>query len=117
MNHTTADDIEILRLLLNAETVELDPEYQPPKGTPAVRTVLGELCMPLEGVVDVAAEKARLARELEKIEAEIAKVEQKLANPNFVEKVPAQVLQEHQKRLADWRSKLEHVKNALDLLG
>ena len=39
---------------------------------------MGELFLPLEGLVDVAAETARLKKELEKAEAEIAKVEQKL---------------------------------------
>ena len=46
-------------------------------------------------------------------EAEIAKVEQKLANPNFTSKVPPQVLVEHQQRLVEWQAKLEHVRNAL----
>ena len=63
------------------------------------------------------AEKARLTKELEKIEAEIAKVEQKLANPNFTQKVPANVLEEHKQRLVEWQGKREHVKSALAALG
>jgi len=43
--------------------------------------------LPMEGLMNVEAEKARLKKELEKAEAEIAKVEQKLANPQFVQKV------------------------------
>ena len=77
---------------------------------------MGELFLPLEGLIDVAAEKARLTKEMEKIEAEIAKVEQKLANPNFTQKVPAAVLEEHQQRLADWQAKLAHVNAALAAL-
>jgi valyl-tRNA synthetase len=114
--HVSAHDAEVLRLLLNAETFELNENYQPPKGTPTVQTPLGELCLPLEGVLDVAAEKLRLKKELDKIEAEIPKVEQKLANPNFVQKVPPAVLQEHQQRLAEWQGKREHVKQALSQL-
>ncbi len=68
----------------------------------AVRHESGDLFLPLEGLVDVEAEKTRLKKELEKIETEISKVEQKLANPNFAQKVPATVLEEHKKRLADW---------------
>jgi valyl-tRNA synthetase len=77
---------------------------------------MGELYLPLEGLVDVAAEIARWTKELEKITAEIAKVEQKLSNPSFAQKVPAEVLAEHQKRLADWLSKKEHAQAALDNL-
>jgi valyl-tRNA synthetase len=116
-NFTPPHDLEVIRLLLNAETVEVNPDYQPAKGTPTVRTELGELLLPLEGHIDRDAEKVRLTKELEKIESEIVKVEQKLANPNFTQKVPPQVLQEHQQRLVEWQAKREHTKNALDALG
>jgi valyl-tRNA synthetase len=108
-----ANDVEVLKLLLNAEAVEVNAAYQPAKGEPAVRADMGELFLPTEGLVDVAAEKARLTKELEKIESEISKVQQKLANPNFTQKVPPQVLEEHKQRLAGWQDKLAHTKFAL----
>ena len=82
----------MLKLLLNAEALELAPSYEPRKGTPAVHSELGDLYLPLEGLRDLEAEKVRLKKELEKAEAEIAKVEQKLANPQFVQKAPPKVL-------------------------
>jgi valyl-tRNA synthetase len=111
-----AHDVEVLRLLLNAEAVEANANYQPGKNTLTVRTDLGDLFLPLEGLIDKEAELARLTKELEKIEAEAAKVEQKLANPNFTQKVPPAVLQEHQQRLAEWQSKRDHVKSTLEAL-
>ncbi|MGA3283473.1 MAG: valine--tRNA ligase [Verrucomicrobiota bacterium] len=111
-----AHDLEVLRLLLNAEAVEVNTNFQPAKNTMTVRTALGDLFLPLEGLIDIEAEKARLKKELEKIEAETAKVEQKLANPNFTQKVPAQVLEEHKQRLAEWHGKRDHVKSALAAL-
>jgi valyl-tRNA synthetase len=111
-----AHDVEVLKLLLNAEAFEVNVNYLPGKNTMTVRAGLGDLFLPLEGLIDKEAETARLKKELEKIEAEIAKVEQKLANPNFTQKVPANVLQEHQQRLADWQSKRDHVKAALAAL-
>jgi valyl-tRNA synthetase len=119
VNPLPLHDIEVIRLLLNAETVEVSENYSPPKGTLTARMELGELFLPLEGLrsaEELAAEKARVTKELEKIEAEISKVEQKLANPNFTQKVPPQVLQEHQQRLAEWQAKREQVKAALDAL-
>ncbi len=119
VNFLPPHDIEVIRLLLNAETVEVNENYQPPKGTLTARTELGELFLPLEGLrssEELAAEKARLTKELEKYDAEISKVEQKLANPNFTQKVPPQVLQEHQQRLAEWQAKRAAVKAALDAL-
>jgi valyl-tRNA synthetase len=111
-----ANDVEVLKLLLNAEAVEINAGYQPAKGALAVRAGLGELFLPTEGLIDVEAEKARLKKELEKIESEISKVGQKLANPNFTQKVPANVLEEHRQRLADWQGKLAHIKSALAAL-
>ena len=81
-----------------------------------MHTPLGELFLPLEGLVAPAAEIARLKKELAKIDAEIAKVEQKLNNPAFTQKVPVEVLRDHQQRLADWQAKKLHVVTALSAL-
>ena len=110
-------DIEVLRLLLNAEALTVDPNFEPAKGTPVVHSTLGELFLPLEGLVDIEAERGRLTRELDKIRTEVAKVEQKLANPAFTQKAPPHVLQEHQNRLAEWMAKMDHARNALERLG
>ncbi|MFN3409044.1 MAG: class I tRNA ligase family protein [Limisphaerales bacterium] len=109
-----AAEVEVLKILLNAEAVEVvGRDWQPPKGTPGAANLLGEIFLPLAGLVDFAAERARLTKELEKIRAEIVKVEEKLNNPNFTQKVPAKVLDEHKQRLADWQTKREQVERAL----
>jgi valyl-tRNA synthetase len=64
----------------------------------------------------VAAERTRLSKDLEKIRAEIGKVEAKLANPAFTEKVPAKVLDEHRQRLVDWQAKEKQVLAGLENL-
>jgi valyl-tRNA synthetase len=113
----SAHEANVLKVLLNAESVQVVSEHQPEKGTPAAHSVLGELYLPLEGLRDVAAEKARLTKDLARIDAEIEKVQQKLGNPSFVQKVPPAVLEEHQKRLADWQAKRLQVQNSLSALG
>ncbi len=110
-------DVAVLKILLNAEALDVVPNYTPAKGTLSAHNELGNLYLPLEGLVDFTAEKARLTKELEKINGEILKVEQKLGNPAFAQKVPAEVLREHEKRLADWQAKKQHVLAALAALG
>jgi valyl-tRNA synthetase len=117
VNFTPPHDVEVLKLLLNAEAVEVNENFQPAKNVPAVRHELGELFLPTEGLVDVEAEKTRIKKEIAKYELEISKAEQKLNNPNFAQKVPPKVLLEHQQRLAEWQAKREQVKAALDTLG
>ena len=110
-------DVEVLKILLNAESLEVVPaDFQPRKGTPTLRGAIGELFMPLEGLIDVDAEKGRLQKEIEKFDIEIMKVEQKLANPNFTSKVPPAVLEEHRNRLIEWQAKRDHARAALAAL-
>jgi len=70
---------------------------------PAAAQVVGqlELLVPLAGVVDVAAERARLAREAEKLGRESERLAAKLANPGFTAKAPAEVVARERARLAE----------------
>jgi len=72
----------------------------PPKG--AAQIVLGEAtaALPLAGIIDMGAERARLEREIEKSLAEIRKIDAKLANANFVAKAPPEVVEESRERRA-----------------
>jgi valyl-tRNA synthetase len=110
-------DIEVLRILLNAEPLDVLATYDAPKGTPVAITPLGELFLPLEGLIDVAAERERLAKEIAKVEQELAKVRAKLADPNFAGKVPAKVLDEHRQREADWAEKYAQLTKMRQALG
>ncbi|MDH4443557.1 MAG: valine--tRNA ligase [Verrucomicrobiaceae bacterium] len=112
-----AHETEVLRILLNAEPLDLDAAYTPAKGTPTAITPLGELFLPLEGVIDVDAERARVSKELEKATAELGKVRSKLADENFTSKVPEKVLEEHRTREADWASKVSKLEEMLAVFG
>jgi valyl-tRNA synthetase len=112
-----AHEIEVLRILLNAEPLDVDAAYQPKKGTPAALTPLGELFLPLDGLIDVEAETARVGKEVSKVESELEKVTAKLADTNFTSKVPQKVLDEHQQRKTDWEEKLAKLKVMLEALG
>ena len=113
----SGEEAEVIKLLLFAESLEINPAFEPAKGTPVAHSALGELYLPLEGVIDVEAEKSRLTKELVRTGAEIEKVSQKLNNPNFTQKAPPQVLAEHHERLAEWQAKYQQIKAALDRLN
>ena len=110
-------EIDVLRILLAAEPLTVDPAFEAPKGMPSARSPLGELYLPMDGLVDVEAERARLRKELAKCEAEVARVQQKLGNPSFVQRAPAPVLAEQQARLAEWQAKAQQIAAALERLG
>ncbi|MCX6861471.1 MAG: valine--tRNA ligase [Verrucomicrobia bacterium] len=99
-------DVEVLKMLLNAEALEVvDAAWTSERGTPVAVNALGELFLPLAGLIDLEAERARLTKELERVKIEVTKVQEKLANPAFAAKVPVKVLEEHQARLQEWQVK------------
>ena len=80
--------------------------------------VRGEVvAMPLAGLIDIGAEKARLEKELVRLEADIAATERKLANPDFVARAPEEVVEENRERIAVAQARLEKVREALARLG
>ena len=89
-----------LSFLLRLERIDR-VEGDPP---PAATAVVGELRLfvPLEGLVDLDAERARLDKELKRVEAEIAKCNGKLGSATFVANAPAAVVDQERQRLADW---------------
>jgi valyl-tRNA synthetase len=112
-----AHEVEVLRLMLNAEPLEVDAAFTPAKGTPSALTPLGTIYLPLDGLIDVDAERARVSKELTKVEQELQKVRAKLADENFTAKVPAKVLDEHRQREADWQEKLTKLQEMLAALS
>jgi len=54
--------------------------------------------LPLAGVVDLAAEAARLRKEIAKLDDEVAKIDRKLSNPDFLARAPEEVVDEQRSR-------------------
>ncbi|HJP99884.1 MAG TPA: class I tRNA ligase family protein, partial [Rhodanobacteraceae bacterium] len=63
--------------------------------------------IPLAGLIDLDAERTRLAKEVARIEREITKCEGKLGNASFVDHAPAAVVEQERARLADWSTQLD----------
>jgi len=97
--------------LLNAESLEIDANFQPPSRSSVTATKLGELFL-FAGKTDRAAERERLDKEIAKLEAELKATEAKLANSSFVERAPKQVVEEHQRRRDDFNARLAQLRKA-----
>jgi valyl-tRNA synthetase len=96
-----------LRFLNRLASIEfLDDAAQAPA---AATAVVGELTLlvPLAGLVDLGAERARLDKELARVAVEIGKSQGKLGNATFVDNAPAAVVDQERQRLADWTA--QHV--------
>ncbi|MGA0824137.1 MAG: hypothetical protein ACO3PJ_01105, partial [Burkholderiaceae bacterium] len=71
--------------------------------------ILGRLRLRLEVEIDLEAEKARLQKEIDRLNQEIAKCKTKLSNPQFVDRAPAAVVQQEQTRLTEFEVALSKV--------
>jgi valyl-tRNA synthetase len=102
---------ETVKRLARIEAISL--AKTPPKG--AAQIVLADVtaALPLAGVIDVDAERARLEREIARNEAEIAKVDARLANADFVAKAPPEVIEENRERKAAFEAAVKKLKAAL----
>ena len=85
----------------------------------AAAAVVGSLrvLIPLAGLIDLGAEKSRLAKEITRIESEIKKCENKLGNANFVANAPAEVVTQERQRIADWSTQLGALREQMLKLG
>jgi valyl-tRNA synthetase len=81
-----------------ARISEISSATAAPQGS-AQLVVRGEVAaLPLKGVVDLGAERARLGKEMQKAEADIARVDAKLGNANFVARAPEEVVEEEKEK-------------------
>jgi valyl-tRNA synthetase len=111
-----SEQIATLSRLLNAEEVTVGPKYEAPAGTPVAVTPLGEIFLAI-AAADQARERERLDKEITKIEAEARTVEAKLQNDEFVQRAPSAVVEDHRRRLNDLNAQLAKLKQAREGLS
>jgi valyl-tRNA synthetase len=70
----------------------------------------------LEGVIDINAEKSRLAKEIARLEADISKIDGKLGNPDFLARAKEEVVDEQRERREEAIARLSKLQNALERL-
>ncbi|WP_409431920.1 valine--tRNA ligase [Litorimonas sp. RW-G-Af-16] len=100
-----------------ARVERVDLASEAPQG--ALQTVVDSVnyAIPLEGLIDLSAERARLEKEIEKARSEIEKIDKKLSNPAFTDKAPEKVVNLQKERRAGYASEVEKLQEALNGLG
>jgi valyl-tRNA synthetase len=107
-------EAEIMRL---ARLSSLTFEHEVPKSSAQMVLDESTIALPLEGVIDFAAEKARLNKELEKIAKDMGGIDGRLNNPAFVAKAPQEVLDESRELKVELEARKAKVAEALGRLG
>ncbi len=105
----------ILQALGKLSEVQIVNEL--PADAVAPVAVVGATRMMLKVEIDLAAERARLAREIDKLEKQIAIARNKLGNDSFVARAPATVIDQERQRLAEFTATLDKLAPQLARLG
>jgi valyl-tRNA synthetase len=102
----------VIKRLARAEEIKVSTDV--PQGSAQV--VVGEatIALPLAGVIDLDAEKARLEKEIDKISKVAAKFSGKLNNERFVANAPAEIVEEQKSKLAEQEALKAKVQEALN---
>jgi valyl-tRNA synthetase len=105
-------ELAILRLA-QAASITVNPEYTSGKFDSMEPFSEGEVFIPLEGVMDLEKERERLQTDRENLMSQIAVIEKKLSNENFVSRAPADVVEKEKARLQEMREKTAAIVIAL----
>jgi valyl-tRNA synthetase len=112
----TAAKEQIARIV-RASDVSVGEQLDAPKASARAVLVGGaELALPLEGLIDFQQEIQRLQREQEKLRAEATKLEAQLGNPNFVERAPAERVQEVRSRITEIAQRTSQLQQLIENL-
>ena len=81
-------------------------------------TALGDVfVIPLEGIIDIEAEKTRLTKALEASQKEARSLEGRLSNANFVERAKPEAVEKAKADFAHHSAEVERLEGALKRLG
>ena len=111
---------ELTRVVRLANVAGLSVSAGTTRKVPGSAVAVGsgfEVRVPLAGAVDMASEKARIAKELARIEGDLGGIERKLANPSFVERAPKDVVEKDRARAEELKEKRRRLEAHRDMLA
>ena len=73
-----------------------------------------QVLIPMAGLIDKDAELKRLDKEIARLEGDVTRTEAKLANPSFVDKAPAAVVQKERERMGEAQAAIDKLRGQRD---
>jgi len=109
--------VEYIKKLARVEEVKVDAQIQKPKAS--VSSVLNQckIYIPLEGLIDLDVERARLQKEIDRVEGTLKGIEKKLANEKFINNASPEVVEKERNKKADREENLQKLKEILSNLS
>jgi len=112
-----SDPREVAKAISSLARLSGFEKRDPLPDSPSPVAVVGGARIMLYKEIDPAAERVRLKKETARLEGEIEKARTKIANPSFVERAPAKVVEQERMRAAGFEADLAKLKEQLQKLG
>jgi valyl-tRNA synthetase len=106
-----------ITVLAKATDISFAPADQPPAQAASQALARVTVFVPLEGLIDFAAEQERLTKQIAKIEKELAPTRGKLKNQGFLSKAPEEVVAKEREKLAEGQDRILRLQHNLDKIS
>ncbi len=111
-----SENITYIKKLANARDIEIGKDIQYPKNSATIIKPDMEIFVPLKGLIDIDAEISRLKKEAAKTENNLVFVKKKLANKEFRDKAPKEVIEDNIAKYEEYKDKLQGIQGNIDKL-
>jgi valyl-tRNA synthetase len=103
-----------IKSLVRIDALTVDEHLDKPKACASAVVKGCDIFIPLEGLIDLNVERARIEKEIARILGSFNGVRKKLENESFVSKAPAEVIERERMKMADWQKALEKLQTILE---
>lgn len=110
----TISQEKYIKSLVRIDTLTADEYIDKPKACASAVVKGCDIFIPLEGLIDVNVERARIEKEIARILGSFNGVRKKLENESFVSKAPAEVIERERMKMNDWQKALEKLQTILE---
>ena len=105
-----------IKTLARVEEIIIDANFVPDKNDACAVISDLEIYLPLKGLIDTEKEKVRLSKEIEKVEADLLRVNSKLNNETFIGKAPAEIIEKEKSKKSEMEEIILKLKDSLGKL-
>jgi len=109
-------ELKLLAKMSKSEEINLNNDSKP-NGTISSLVRGIEICLHIDGLIDIVSEKKRIESEIERLESQINSIKKKLDNEKFVQNALPEIVENERKKFNDWTLAVEKLKINLNILN
>ncbi|MFA3783456.1 valine--tRNA ligase [Melioribacteraceae bacterium 4301-Me] len=111
------DQSKYIKSLVKIDGLETNSQMKKPKTSASAVIKNCEVYIPLEGIIDINIERARIEKEIKRLSSSLESVQKKLSNQNFVSKAPQEIIEREKIKMNNWQTSIDKLKAILNDLN